>query len=71
VLDLAGTHPDREAISHRLWRFAENPDRGPLLIISGERDNTVPRAISEAAYKPQERNTGVTEFVEIPGRGTP
>jgi non-heme chloroperoxidase len=46
-----------------------NPDRGPLLIISGERDNTVPRKISEASYKKQLDNPGVTEFVEIPGRG--
>src|ERR1700722_2034691 len=35
-----------------------NPDRGPLLIISGEKDNTVPRAISEAAFKRQQHNTG-------------
>jgi len=47
----------------------ENPDRGPLLIISGELDNTVPRSISHAAFKKQERNLGVTEFTEIPGRG--
>jgi pimeloyl-ACP methyl ester carboxylesterase len=46
-----------------------NPDRGPLLIISGEQDNTVPRAISHAAYKRQQHNKGVTEFAEIPGRG--
>ncbi|MEN3310117.1 MAG: non-heme chloroperoxidase [Micromonosporaceae bacterium] len=47
----------------------ENPDRGPLLIVSGEKDNTVPRAISAAAYHRQQHNPGVTEFVEIPGRG--
>ena len=47
----------------------ENPDRGPLLIISGEEDNTVPRSISHAAFKRQERNPGVTEFTEILGRG--
>jgi non-heme chloroperoxidase len=47
----------------------ENPDRGPLLIVSGENDHTVPRAISDAAYKKQLHNSGVTEFVEIPGRG--
>jgi len=47
----------------------ENPDRGPLLIISGELDNTVPRSISHAAFKKQERNPGVTEFTEIPSRG--
>jgi non-heme chloroperoxidase len=47
----------------------ENPLRGPMLIISGQRDHTVPRAISEAAYHRQQRNSGVTEFVEIPDRG--
>jgi pimeloyl-ACP methyl ester carboxylesterase len=47
----------------------ENPDRGPLLIMSGERDHTVPPAVSDAAYKKQLRNEGITEFVEIPNRG--
>ena len=47
----------------------ENPDRGPVLIISGEKDHTVPHAIANAAFKKQERNEGVTEFTEIPGRG--
>src|SRR5438034_5172128 len=47
----------------------KNPDRGPLLIISGEKDHTVPPAIAKAAYKRQKGNEGVTEFVEIPGRG--
>jgi pimeloyl-ACP methyl ester carboxylesterase len=48
---------------------SKNPDRGPLLIISGERDNTVPWAIANASYKKQKRNEAVTEIVEIPGRG--
>jgi non-heme chloroperoxidase len=48
---------------------SENPDRGPLLIISGEKDNTVPWAIANASYRKQQRNEGVTEIVEIPGRG--
>jgi non-heme chloroperoxidase len=47
----------------------ENPARGPLLIISGEKDNTVPWAIANASYKQQEDNPGVTEIVEMPGRG--
>jgi pimeloyl-ACP methyl ester carboxylesterase len=47
----------------------ENPDRGPLLIISGEKDHTVPRSISDAAFKQQQKNKGTTEFAEIPGRG--
>ena len=48
---------------------SEHPRRGPLLIISGENDNTVPWAIANASYKKQQRNEGVTEIVEIPGRG--
>jgi pimeloyl-ACP methyl ester carboxylesterase len=46
-----------------------NPDRGPMLIISGEKDRTSPPAIAEAAYRRQKRNVSVTEFVEISGRG--
>jgi pimeloyl-ACP methyl ester carboxylesterase len=46
-----------------------NPDRGPLLIIDGEKDHTVPWAIANAAYKRQSRNPGVTEIVKIPNRG--
>jgi non-heme chloroperoxidase len=47
----------------------ENPNRGPLLIISGERDHTVPWAIANASFKQQEKNSGITEIVEIPNRG--
>jgi pimeloyl-ACP methyl ester carboxylesterase len=47
----------------------KNPDRGPLLIIEGEQDHTVPWAIANAAYKRQRRNPGVTEIVKIPNRG--
>jgi pimeloyl-ACP methyl ester carboxylesterase len=46
-----------------------NPDRGPLLIIDGEKDHTVPWAIANAAYKRQSRNSGVTKIVKIPNRG--
>jgi non-heme chloroperoxidase len=46
-----------------------NPERGPLLIISGEKDHTVPWAIANASFKRQKSNQGVTEIVEIPGRG--
>jgi non-heme chloroperoxidase len=47
----------------------KNPERGPLLIISGERDNTVPWAVANASYKRQKRNHGVTEIVKMPNRG--
>ncbi len=48
---------------------SKNPERGPLLIISGEKDHTVPPAIANASFKKQQRNEGVTEIKEIPGRG--
>jgi pimeloyl-ACP methyl ester carboxylesterase len=48
---------------------SKNPDRGPLLIMSGELDHTVPWAIANASYKREKRNRGVTEITEIKGRG--
>lgn len=47
----------------------KNPARGPLLIIDGARDHTVPWAIANASYKRQSRNEGVTEIEKIPNRG--
>ncbi len=47
----------------------KNPDRGPLLIVSGANDHTVPPAISGAAYKLEQRNAGITQYAEIPNRG--
>jgi pimeloyl-ACP methyl ester carboxylesterase len=47
----------------------KNPDRGPLLILDGEKDHTVPWAIAHAAYNRQKRNTGVTEIRMMPNRG--
>jgi len=56
------------------WTEAEvevdNPGRGPLLVISGEKDHTVPHAIAHASYEQQKNNNmGATEFYEFPGRG--
>jgi pimeloyl-ACP methyl ester carboxylesterase len=48
---------------------SKNPERGPMLIISGELDHVVPWAISNASYKREKRNEGVTEIVKIPNRG--
>jgi pimeloyl-ACP methyl ester carboxylesterase len=48
---------------------SRNPERGPLLVISGAKDHTVPWAIANASYKKQKRNTGVTDISEIPNRG--
>ena len=47
----------------------KNAERGPLLIISGEKDHTVPWAIANASYKQQQDNEGVTEIVEMKNRG--
>jgi non-heme chloroperoxidase len=46
-----------------------NPNRGPLLIIEGEKDHTVPWAIANASYKRQRRNPAVTEITKVPNRG--
>ena len=47
----------------------ENPDRGPLLIISGEKDHTVPVAVAKASFKLEQRNEGITETVEVADHG--
>ena len=47
----------------------KNPNRGPLLILDGEKDHTVPWAIANASYKRQKRNPGVTEIKQMPNRG--
>jgi pimeloyl-ACP methyl ester carboxylesterase len=47
----------------------KNPRRGPLLILDGEKDHTVPWAIANGAYKRQRHNEAVTEIEKIPNRG--
>lgn len=47
----------------------KNPDRGPLLIIDGAKDHTIPWAIASASFKRQRHNPSVTELVSIPNRG--
>jgi non-heme chloroperoxidase len=46
----------------------KNPDRGPMLILWGEKDHVSPRAIGRAVFAKQKKNAGVTEEVEIKGR---
>jgi non-heme chloroperoxidase len=46
-----------------------SPNRGPLLLIAGEDDNTVPLSISNANYKLQKKNPAVTEIAYVPKRG--
>jgi non-heme chloroperoxidase len=47
----------------------ENPDRGPMLVMSGEKDHTVPPAVAHYEYKLQAKNPGVTEFASVANRG--
>ena len=46
-----------------------NPNRGPLLVIEGSSDHTVPPSIANASYRRQKRNPGVTEIKWISDRG--
>jgi pimeloyl-ACP methyl ester carboxylesterase len=44
-------------------------ERGPLLLLAGGRDRTVPEATVKAAFRIQRRNPGVTELHTFPDRG--
>ena len=47
-----------------------NANRGPMLVITGQKDNIVPFALANAAYKQLRKNAHhPTELVEIPGVG--
>ena len=48
---------------------SKNPDRGPMLIVAGGKDHTVPVAISKSSFKHEEDNDGITEIVEMADRG--
>jgi non-heme chloroperoxidase len=60
---LANVNPFTEA------KVPDHADRGPLLLISGGADHTVPWAITNASFKRQHRHYGVTEITEVPNRG--
>lgn len=47
----------------------ENANRGPLLLISGSSDNTVPPVLVKSALRAYRKSTAVTEFKEFAGRG--
>ena len=47
----------------------KNPNRGPLLIISGTKDTTAPKAFTYGSYKKQLKNPETTEYVEVENRG--
>jgi non-heme chloroperoxidase len=47
----------------------KNPERGPMLIVSGDSDHTVPWSIANASYRKQRQNENVTEIVKLENRG--
>ena len=49
--------------------ITDNHDRGPLLLVAGADDNTVPLAVVENEYRIQQKNVGNTELAIIPNRG--
>jgi pimeloyl-ACP methyl ester carboxylesterase len=50
-------------------KVEDNPERGPLLVISGEKDHVVPWAIANASFHIQHKNPSITEIVQMPNRG--
>lgn len=47
----------------------DNDDRGPLLLIMGGQDRTVPEVITKATLKQYRHSTAVTELLEFEDRG--
>jgi pimeloyl-ACP methyl ester carboxylesterase len=47
----------------------DKSDRGPLLITSGGKDHTVPRAVSRATVKRYHKSTAITDYRDFPDRG--
>jgi pimeloyl-ACP methyl ester carboxylesterase len=47
----------------------DGDDRGPLLLIAGADDHTVPQAVVENEFAIQQKNPNDTEIAVIPGRG--
>lgn len=50
-------------------RLEKNPVRGPLMIVSGENDLTVPSDVARDAFNAEDRDGQITDFAEMPGRG--
>jgi alpha-beta hydrolase superfamily lysophospholipase len=47
----------------------DNEDRGPLLLIAGGQDHTVPDAVTKSTLKQYRHSSAVTELVELDDRG--
>jgi pimeloyl-ACP methyl ester carboxylesterase len=47
----------------------ENPDRGPLLLIMGGKDHTVPESVTKSTLKQYRDSPAVTDIMEFADRG--
>ncbi len=47
----------------------DNSERGPLLLISGTKDHTVPDVVTRSTFKQYRDSTAVTELRQFEGRG--
>ncbi|MEJ3405692.1 alpha/beta hydrolase [Rathayibacter sp. YIM 133350] len=71
----ASGRPIFQVIAENINPFTElkaktkSAERGPLLLIAGERDHTIPPVVVRAEYDKQKRNESITEIVELPNRG--
>ena len=46
-----------------------NDSRGPLLLIAGGRDHTVPEVVTRSTAKLYRHSAATTDLIELPGRG--
>jgi non-heme chloroperoxidase len=56
-------HRSRTAVN------TQNPDRGPLLLISCQKDHMVPDVATRATFKLYGESTAVTDLKQFPDRG--
>ncbi len=60
--------PTSRCTRRRRWH-TDNEDRGPLLLIMGGRDHTVPEAITKSTLKQYKHSHAVTDLIEFADRG--
>lgn len=72
----AAGRPLFQAIAANINPFTEakvktkGENRGPMLLIAGQKDHTLPPSVVKAEFKKQKRNrSAITEYVELPDRG--
>ncbi len=59
----------RGALDKKIASLDFSKPRGPLLLIAGEKDRTVPPSVVRLNFSEYELSAGITEYKEFPGRG--